>query len=64
MKVKELIKLNHDELVKKENDLREELFKLRFQQTRGQLTNTSRLRSIKKDIARVLTLASQKVNRG
>ncbi|HRQ31703.1 MAG TPA: 50S ribosomal protein L29 [Anaerolineales bacterium] len=37
-------------------DAREELMKLRFQQVTGQLTDTDRLRIIKRDVARMLTI--------
>jgi ribosomal protein L29 len=40
-------------------ELREEMFRLRFQFATRQLTNTSRIRTIRRDIARVLTLQRQ-----
>jgi large subunit ribosomal protein L29 len=40
-------------------ELRAERFNLRFQQATRQLTNTSRLREVRRDIARVLTLQTQ-----
>ena len=40
-------------------ELSEELFRLRFQFATRQLTNTSRIRSIRRDIARVLTFQRQ-----
>jgi len=52
--------LSLEELKLKESSLREELFNLKFQFTMGHLENTMRLNQIKKDIARVLTFASQK----
>ena len=45
-----------DELVK----LKKEQFNLRFQRASGQLENTSRVRQVRRDIARVLTVAGQK----
>ena len=45
-----------DELVK----LKKEAFNLRFQQATGQLENPSRLRSVKRDVARVKTVLNQK----
>jgi large subunit ribosomal protein L29 len=45
-----------DELVK----LKKEQFNLRFQRASGQLENTSRVRVVRRDIARVLTVARQK----
>ena len=41
-------------------DKREELFNLRFQHATGQLENTSRLRETKRELARGLTVASQR----
>jgi large subunit ribosomal protein L29 len=45
-----------DELVK----LRKERFNLRFQAASGQLENTARVRLVRRDIARVMTIARQK----
>ena len=46
----------NDELVK----LKKEQFNLRFQRATGQLENTSRVRAIRRDIARMKTIAAQK----
>jgi large subunit ribosomal protein L29 len=59
MKPSELRKLSADELVKKQGDLTQELFNLKFQLHTGRLENTSKLRSIRKDIARVSTLITE-----
>ena len=56
MKAKELRDLTYEELLKKENDLQEELFNLRFRLATGQLDNPMELRSVKKDMARVKTV--------
>ncbi len=40
--------------------LKKEQFNLRFQKASGQLENTSRVRQVRRDIARVLTVATQK----
>lgn len=40
-------------------ELREEMFRLRFQFATRQLTNTSRIRTVRRDIARILTLQRQ-----
>ena len=45
-----------DELVK----LKKEQFNLRFQRASGQLENTARVRLVRRDIARIMTLARQK----
>ena len=44
------------EIEKKLTDAREELMKLRFQQVTGQLTDSSRLQILKRDIARMMTI--------
>ena len=41
------------------HELREEMFKLRFQFATRQLTNTARIRTVRRDIARVMTLQRQ-----
>ena len=60
MKARELRELDDDELRKKEKDLREELFNLRFQHATGQLENTQRLKLVKREIARVLTILRER----
>ena len=56
MKAAELRKLSAEDLNKKLLELKDELFKLRFQQAINQLDNPTRISAVKKDIARVLTL--------
>ncbi len=60
MKVSELKELAVDELQKKEQDLRKELFNLRFQQATGEIENPMRIRTIRKDIAKVLTVVTER----
>jgi large subunit ribosomal protein L29 len=60
MKSSELKELTLDELAKKEADMRKELFNLRFQKATGEIENPMRIRSLKKDIARVLTVITDK----
>ncbi len=55
MKMTEIKSLVADELVQKEKDCREELFNLKFQHAIGKLENTSRLRMLKRDVARIRT---------
>jgi large subunit ribosomal protein L29 len=50
-----------DELAQKEEDLRKELFNLRFQQATGEIENPMRIRTVRKNIARVLTIRSEKL---
>jgi large subunit ribosomal protein L29 len=52
--------LQDPELAEFIGDKREELFNLRFQHATGQLENTSRLRETKRELARGLTVASQR----
>ena len=59
MKPNELRKLSVEELVKKQGDLTQELFNLKFQLHTGRLENTSKLKSIRKDIARISTLITE-----
>ncbi|MEJ5227957.1 50S ribosomal protein L29 [Thermodesulfovibrio sp.] len=59
MKAKELRNLSPEELKKKEMELRRELFNLRFQLAKGELQNVRRIRTVKKDIARILTVATE-----
>jgi len=60
MKPSEFRALTMDELKKKEQDLRKELFNLRFQQATGEIENPLRMYAVKKDIARVLTMMTEK----
>jgi large subunit ribosomal protein L29 len=59
MKIRELKELSADELRAKEDELRDQLFKLRFQKSLGQLDNPMKLKGVKKDIARIKTLLNQ-----
>lgn len=56
MKASELKELTVVELNEKLDDLKKELFNLRFQLAVNQLENTARLKSVKRDIARVKTV--------
>jgi large subunit ribosomal protein L29 len=55
MKASELVELDADELVAKLAEAKDELFKLRFQNATGQLTNYARLGQVRKTIARLET---------
>jgi large subunit ribosomal protein L29 len=59
MKAAEIRKMTFDEIRAKLSDSREELMKLRFQQVTGQLTDTNRLRQLRRDIARFETILNQ-----
>ncbi|MBM9511182.1 50S ribosomal protein L29 [Desulfogranum marinum] len=60
MKIKDLRELSLEDLGKKEQDFREDLFKLKFQHGIRRLENPARLAQLKKDIARVLTVIAEK----
>jgi large subunit ribosomal protein L29 len=60
MKMKEMTELSSDELLTKRRDLRQERLHLRLQQQSGQLEQPSRLRLLRRDIARIETELSQR----
>ena len=60
MKPGEIRELSDEELMKKERDTKEELFNLRVQIATNQTTNVARVRKLKKDLARVLTLKKER----
>ncbi len=64
LKVKDIVELADEELVQRLKQSREELFNLRFQHAAGQLENTSRLRQVRQDIARIMTIQSSRERAG
>ena len=60
MKAAEIHNLKDDELVAKLMDARQEAFNLRFKHATGELENTSRLGSAKRDVAKLLTVARER----
>jgi len=60
MRASDLRELTVEELNTKLEDLREELFNLRFQNARNPLENPLKIRFIRKDIARVLTILNER----
>ncbi len=60
MSAKELRELSEAELRAKEQELRQELFNLRFQHAMRQLENTARIRQVKREIARILTVLRER----
>lgn len=60
MKANELSALTDEELVEKLQETRKQLFNLRFQQATGQLDNPRKLRLVRQDIARILTVQNQR----
>ncbi len=60
MKPSEMREKTVDELRNTEHDLRKELFNLRFQGATGEIQNPKRMTQVKREIARVLTIAGEK----
>jgi large subunit ribosomal protein L29 len=60
MKMKEITELSTDELLTKRRDLRQERLHLRLQQQSGQLEQPSRLRLLRRDIARLETVLTRR----
>ncbi len=56
MKASEIRELSEDQRAKKLAELKEELFNLHFQQAINQLDNPMRIKAVKKDIARIMTV--------
>src|SRR2546429_5063586 len=56
----ELRNLGRDELLSKLGEAKEELFNLRFQAATGQLESHGRLRAVRKDIARIYTVLTER----
>jgi large subunit ribosomal protein L29 len=63
MKFKEIQELTSDELQTKKRDLRQESLHLRLQQQSGQLEQPSRLRLLRREVARVETVLTQRSQR-
>ncbi len=60
MKMSEIRDLGIKELNEKVKELREEIFRLRWQKSLNQLENTAKIKSLRKDLARVLTAIKEK----
>ena len=60
MKVEKLRDLSTNELVRKVDSLKEELFNLRFQMATGQLEKPMRIKELRKDIARAKTILRER----
>ncbi len=60
MKAQDVRSKSPDELDEQLEELTKEAFNLRFQQASGQLENTARVRQVRRDIARIKTIAAQK----
>ncbi len=60
MKASEIREKSNAELATEIDSLKKELFNLRFQQATGQLENSAKLRALKKDIARIKTILTER----
>ncbi len=60
MKVKEIRDMSEAELNKKLDDLKDELFNLRFRSVTGQLDNPMRIKEVRKSIARIKTILRER----
>ncbi len=60
MKANEIRKMSSEDLNNKVNELKNELFNLRFRLATGQLDNPSSIKSVKRDIARVKTIIRER----
>ncbi len=60
MRPSELRTMTIEELKQKEQELRKELFNLRFQKATGEIQNPMRIKAVRKDIARILTIITEK----
>ncbi|MFY9329181.1 MAG: 50S ribosomal protein L29 [Georgfuchsia sp.] len=61
MKARELRERSIEELNNSEHELREQLFKLRFQKATGQIDNPIKIRSVRRDIAKVQTILAERL---
>ncbi|MEM4757032.1 MAG: 50S ribosomal protein L29 [Desulfurococcaceae archaeon] len=64
MKPSEIRKMNMEERLRRLNELRLELVKLRLQAKIGLLKDTSKIRNIRRDIARILTIMNEEKHKG
>ena len=59
MKASKLRDMSREDLILEESELRQQLFKLRFQTATGQLENASRVKGVRRDIARIMTILKE-----
>lgn len=60
MKALELRNFSVEELIEKEKDFRGEIFNLKIQMATGKIENPSRLKTLRRDVARVKTIIKEK----
>ena len=56
LKLSEIRELSHEDIEKRLDETKEELFNLRFQNATGQLDNYKRIKDLKRDVARIKTI--------
>jgi large subunit ribosomal protein L29 len=56
MKPQELRELSEEELIRRESEIKDQLLKLRFQHAQGQLENAGKMKTLRRDIARIRTI--------
>ena len=64
MKIKELREMTIEELGTKRRELKPEMLNLRIQQQSGQLENPARIYLLRKDVARIETIITERTNSG
>lgn len=64
MKAVDVRAMTADEMADKLAELKKEQFSLRFQAATGQLENAARVRQVRRDIARIKTIAAEKASAG
>lgn len=62
MKIKEIRDLSREELATRKRELKEEIFHLQLQQQGGQLEKPSQFRTLRREIARIETVLTQKTS--
>ena len=60
VKIKEIRELSYEELQSRLRDLKQESMNLRLQQATGQLENSARLRLVRREVAKVMTVLSER----
>ena len=64
MKAQEVREMDAEELAAKETEIREQMFRLRFQLGMGQSDGLKKYRALRRDLARVLTVRNEKASAG
>jgi large subunit ribosomal protein L29 len=59
MKPRDMRELSAEELAQKESELKDQLLKLRFQHAQGQLENAAKMKTVRRDIARIRTILEE-----